>query len=306
MIIEDIRGQRFEFARPPARVVSLVPSLTETLFALGAGDAVVGITDFCIFPQGLTCPRVGGTKTPATARIRALAPDLVYVNVEENLKRHADEIATFAPVFATEPKTVDDVAALIALLGSIHQRQERAAELIAELTAAREPRIAPFTFVVPIWKKPWMWCGGDTYVSNLVESVGGVNLLRDRERYPSIDLPAVLAMKPEVVFLPDEPYAFTAADAAEIAPHPAFGHPLPAGEGTRTHSPLSAGEGTRTHSPLPAGEGMRTHSPLPLGEGGAKRRVRVVGPFPGHLFTWHGVRTIEGLRFLRRSVARPR
>jgi ABC-type Fe3+-hydroxamate transport system substrate-binding protein len=228
------------------RVVSLVPSLTETVFALGAGDAVVGITDFCIFPEGIDRPRVGGTKTPHIARIRQLAPDIVYVNVEENLKKHADEIATFARVVATEPKTIDDVAKLIEMLGAIHGCEQRAGELIQQLTANGERR-TDFSFVVPIWKKPWMWCGGDTYVSNLVESVGGRNLLRDRQRYPSIELNEVLALKPDVVFLPDEPYAFTEADADAID-------------------------------------------------------VRVIGPFPGHLFTWHGVRTIEGLRFLRSSL----
>ena len=245
------------------RVVSLVPSLTETLFAIGAGDSVVGITDFCIFPEGLDRPRIGGTKTPDIARIRELRPDLVYVNVEENLKKHADEIATFARVIATEPKTIDDVAELITQLGSIHGCEAKAAELIKPLTVNREPSTR-FTFAVPIWKKPWKWCGGDTYVSNLVESVGGRNVLRHRQRYPSIDLAEVLALKPDIVFLPDEPYRFTDDDATSVAaPHP---------------------------------------GPLPVGEDAAKRRVRVIGPFPGHLFTWHGARTIEGLRFLYASL----
>ena len=228
------------------RVVSLVPSLTETLFALGAGDDVAGITDFCIFPEGIDRPRVGGTKTPDISRIRELAPDIVYVNVEENLKKHADAIAEFAEVIATEPKTIEDVAKLIEMLGAKHGRQAEARRFVEELTGNRQPA-TPFTFVVPIWKKPWMWCGGDTYVSNLVESVGGRNLLRDRLRYPTIDLAEVLRLKPEIVFLPDEPYAFTQSDADAID-------------------------------------------------------ARVIGPFPGHLFTWHGVRTIEGLRFLRRSL----
>jgi ABC-type Fe3+-hydroxamate transport system substrate-binding protein len=253
-MIEDILGRRLDLRHPPRRVVSLVPSLTETLFALGAGEAVAGITDFCIFPEMIERPRVGGTKSPSVARIRALQPDLVYVNLEENLKRHADEIATFAPVFATEPKTIDDVAALITLLGNIHRCEGRANELVDQLTANREVRAA-FTFVVPIWKKPWMWCGGDTYVSHLVESVGGRNLLRHRERYPTINIEDVFALRPDVVFLPDEPYLFTNTDAEEI--------------------------------------GQRTDA-------------RIIGPFPGHLFTWHGVRTIEGLRFLKCSFAMPR
>jgi len=227
------------------RVVSLVPSLTETLFDLGAGDAVAGITDFCIFPEGLALPRVGGTKNPRVAEIRALRPDLVYMNSEENLRRHAEEIAAFARVHVSEPKTVDDVAALIAALAAMHAKD--AGPLLRELEAARFTA-APFTFAVPIWKSPWMWCGGDTYVSALVESIGGRNVLRDRERYPSMSVADVVALEPDIVFLPDEPYAFTADDAAAI-------------------------------------EGPR-----------------VVGPFPGHLFTWHGSRTIRGLRFLRKVI----
>jgi len=232
----------------PVRIVSLVPSLTETLFAIGAGDSLVGITDYCIFPEGLDRPRVGGTKTPNIARIRELRPDLVYVNIEENLKKHADQIATFARVIATEPKTISDVVKLIEMLGRTHDCEVKAAELTKQLKAGGK-RLTPFTFAVPIWKNPWKWCGGDTYVSNLVESVGGRNVLRDRRRYPSIELAEVLALKPDIVFLPDEPYAFTSGDAAEV--------------------------------------------------GGAPR---IIGPFPGHLFTWHGVRTIEGLQFLRSSL----
>src|SRR5438477_3927909 len=104
MRIVDVRGRTFDFYQPPRRVVSLVPSLTETLFDLGAGDAVAGITDFCIFPEELDRPRVGGTKNPRIDEIRALGPDLVYVNLEENLERHAKQIEEFAPLLVTEPK----------------------------------------------------------------------------------------------------------------------------------------------------------------------------------------------------------
>jgi len=241
--MKDLLGRSFDFATPPSRVVSLVPSLTETLFDLGAGDVVVGITDFCIFPEGIERPRVGGTKNPRIDEIRALSPDLVYMNLEENIARHATAIEEFAPVFVTEPKTVDDVSTLITTLGAIHRRHDRARELTDALASERGT-VAPFTFAVPIWKKPWMWCGGDTYVSNLVESIGGSNVLRDRERYPSLAIEEVLTLRPDIIFLPDEPYEFSTEDAAEI------------------------------------------------------RGARVIGPFPGHLFTWHGTRTILGLRFL--------
>ncbi|HYC93484.1 MAG TPA: helical backbone metal receptor [Thermoanaerobaculia bacterium] len=267
------------------RVVSLVPSLTETLFDLGAGGDVAGITDFCIFPPGLQLPRLGGTKNPRVEEIRALAPDLVYMNSEENLRRHAEAIGAFARVHVSEPKSVEDVAALIGELGEIHGRRERAKELVDQLRAelhafpplpARGERagvrgrpsqrgkaphpdplpvpgrgdVGMFTFACPIWKNPWMWCGGDTYVSRLVECAGGVNVLGERLRYPHVELKDVLALRPDVIFLPDEPYLFTQADAAAIG-------------------------------------------------------ARTIGPFPGHLFTWHGTRTIQGLRFLRNEVPRP-
>lgn len=244
-MIRDALGREFTFAEPPQRVVSLVPSLTETLFAIGAGAAVIGITDFCIFPPDLQLLRVGGTKNPRVDDIRALQPDLVYVNLEENLKRHADEIAAFAPVFATEPKTVGDVIALIGTLGAIHDTNTE--PLAKEIDHLRDgfSGSRPFTFLAAIWKKPWMWCGGDTYVSNLVETAGGRNLIGRQKRYPAMELDRALALQPDVIFLPDEPYAFTEADASAI-------------------------DGTR-----------------------------VIGPFPGHLFTWHGVRTRDGLRFLQ-------
>ncbi len=108
-MLRDVRGRTFALEYPPKRVVSLVPSLTETLFDLGVGDAVVGITEFCIFPPDLYLPRVGGTKNPRLSAIRELRPDIVYMNLEENRARHAREIEEFTPVFATEPKSVSDV-----------------------------------------------------------------------------------------------------------------------------------------------------------------------------------------------------
>ncbi|HSP35176.1 MAG TPA: helical backbone metal receptor [Thermoanaerobaculia bacterium] len=232
---------------PPKRVVSLVPSLTETLFAIGAGASVVGITDFCIFPPDLELPRVGGTKNPRIDDIRALAPDLVHMNFEENVEKHARAIEEFAPVFVTEPKTVLDVIKLLGTLGDLHDCRERAGAIAQEIATelATMPK-RDFTFAVAIWKRPWMWCGGDTYVSDLVECAGGQNVLRGEKRYPERDPASIDA---DVVFLPDEPYVFTMEDAKLFGP-------------------------------------------------------KVIGPFAGNLFTWHGSRTLLGLRFLRDLLGR--
>lgn len=247
----DTRNRSFHFATPPRRVVSLVPSITETLFDLGAGETVVGITSFCIFPTDrvATIPRVGGTKNPDIDAIRALAPDLVHMNLEENLQRDAREIETFAPVFVSEPRSVSDVINLLEVLGALHGRESSAIEWTARITnEAGLVSSKPFTFTCAIWKDPWMWCGGDTYVSGLVETSGGRNVLRDRRRYPKLGLDAITELNPDVIFLPDEPYAFIDHDAKEMA---------------------------------------------------SLTGARVIGPFPGHLFTWHGTRTLEGLKFLR-------
>jgi ABC-type Fe3+-hydroxamate transport system substrate-binding protein len=247
--MRDVLGHELRLTTPPSRVVSLVPSLTETLFELGAGHAVAGITDFCIFPPDLPLPRLGGTKNPRVEAIRALVPDLVHMNLEENLRRHGEAIGEFAPVFVTEPKSVEDVALLIETLGAIHECAQRATELVTALRdeVASMPARS-FTFACPIWKNPWMWCGGDTYVSRLVETAGGTNVLSAHGRYPELSLEEVLALRPDVLFLPDEPYVFTEEDPLAIV------------------------------------------------------GPRVVGPFPGHLFTWHGTRTILGLQFLRDAL----
>lgn len=246
----DVLGREFRFEVPPSRIVSLVPSLTETLFDLGLGDRIVGVTDYCIFPDiPSVTPRLGGTKKPDIDRIRELRPDIVYVNVEENLRRHAEAIESFAPVFATEPARVQDVRALLEQLGRIHRREEGAAEWVRQIDAVivRTSDREPFTFACPIWKDPWMWCGGDTYVSDLVATVGGRNVLTERRRYPRAGLEEIKTLDPEVIFLPDEPYEFSALDRAGL------------------------------------------------------ERVgfsRIVGPFPGHLFTWHGTRTLQGMKYL--------
>src|SRR6185295_16036836 len=134
-MLRDVLGSPFEFPTRPRRVISLVPSLTETLFALGAGDDVVAVTDYCLFPSDLVLPRVGGTKSPSIEAIRSLRPDLVHMNLEENLERHARAIREFAPVSVTEPKTVADVALLFRDLGAIHDQRGKAETLALEVEA---------------------------------------------------------------------------------------------------------------------------------------------------------------------------
>jgi ABC-type hemin transport system substrate-binding protein len=213
---------------PPRRVVSLVPSLTEMLFALEAGDLVVGITRYCTEPPAAVAdlPKVGGTKNPDLTAIQGLGPDLVLMNAEENRREDFEALrAAGLPVLVTEPKTVAAGVALMARLGALtgHAARGRAlaataAAAVDAVTAARA-RARPVRYFCPIWRRPWMTFNDDTYAHDLLHLAGGVNVAGERaERYPVVTLEEIAARAPEVVLLPDEPYAFSRRDLPHLAP----------------------------------------------------------------------------------------
>ena len=225
----------------PTRIVSLVPSLTESLFALGLGERLVGVTDFCVHPaRGVaSLPKVGGTKNPDIRAIVALAPDLVIANREENTKRAVDSLeAAGLSVWVSYPRTVRDGALLLRELCDLGAPASARRDVLepveravaeAECAAKRGGRVRVFC---PIWRDPWMTIGRDSYIHDLLRLCGGQNVFAhagDR-RYPRVDLDAVRAARPEVVLLPDEPYRFGPADAAEIGRLA-----IPAAHGRRIH-----------------------------------------------------------------------
>ena len=210
----------------PRRIVSLVPSLTESLFALGLGDRVVGVTDWCVHPaRGLErLARVGGTKTPDLAAILELAPDLVIANQEENRRVHVEKLrAAGLRVWVTYPRTVREGARLlgeVAALGASPADARRVlgpVEAALESAACRSLRVLTRVFC-PIWRDPWMAVGGDTYADDLLTLCGGRNVFSSRpdRRYPVVGLEEVERADPEVILLPDEPYAFGPEDAREL------------------------------------------------------------------------------------------
>ena len=220
--------------------MSLVPSLTEALFSLGLGDHVVGVTDWCVHPADAVArlPRVGGTKNPDLEAIRALRPDLVIANQEENTRGDVRKLeAAGLSVWVTYPRSVDQGVALLrelAELGGASAALERIVVPIeAQLAAAKAARPArPVRVFCPIWKAPWMAVGADTFIHDLLDLCGGENVFAAREerRYPIVRAEEILAAAPEVVLLPDEPYAFGAADAAELA-----SWDMPAADSGRIH-----------------------------------------------------------------------
>ncbi|MEV7216926.1 helical backbone metal receptor [Kitasatospora cineracea] len=207
---------------PPAvqRVVSLVPSLTEAV-AVTAPGLLVGATDWCSHPAGLDAVRIGGTKNPSVEAIRALRPDLVVANEEEN--RAPDLAALCAAGLAVWTTRIRD---LDQALDSLHRLLVDALRLPHPdwLAAARRawdfpPPPRTVRAIAPIWRRPWMVLGRDTFAADLLRRLG-VDLLpaEHPDRYPRLTLDQLNALRPELLLLPDEPYRFTATDGPEAFP----------------------------------------------------------------------------------------
>jgi ABC-type Fe3+-hydroxamate transport system substrate-binding protein len=219
--IDDV-GREVAIDAPPGRIVSLVPSLTELLFALGAGDAVVAATRYCTEPpqRVAALAKVGGTKNPDLAAITALRPDLVVMNAEENRREDFEALAAQGlAVYVTEPKTVDDGIRLITRLGGLVGCREPGTRLAAAQEAgvaavrARQRTRAPVRYFCPIWRKPWMGFNADTYAHDVLATAGGENVVVEgATRYPVLTLEAIAATQPDIVLLPDEPYRFSVND----------------------------------------------------------------------------------------------
>ena len=181
-------------AAPPRRVVSLVPSTTETVCAFGFADRLVGCTRYCVEPAAplAAVQRIGGTKNPARDAIAALRPDLVLGNAEENRPEDLEWLAARVPTLVQTPRTVP--AATHALrelaerLGAPSAAEPFVRRIDAEVAAlAADPPTAPVRVYYAIWRKPWMTVSGDTFVHDVLQRVGCVNVAgADAARYPEL------------------------------------------------------------------------------------------------------------------------
>lgn len=245
--ISDDRKRELTFGTAPTRVVSLVPSDTYNVAALGCGAALVARTDFCELPEDLVkkLPSIGGTKNPKVEAILDLSPDLVIANQEENTKSDIEKlIAQGVRVYVAFPKRASEGIAHLARLARIFrvERDHAARTLIKKgydvIREAEEARMrvdALKTFC-PIWMKPLMTINGETFISDVLHLAGAENVFADRKRryplaadisgalsttddegrdtrYPRISEDELIARAPELVLLPDEPHPFTEDDA---------------------------------------------------------------------------------------------
>ena len=204
--------------RQPARIVSLVPSITELLFALGLGPQVVGRTTFCIHPADAVASvqRVGGTKKVRLDRLRALSPTHVIVNIDENQKTEVEEISTFVPhVIVTHPIAPTDNLGLYRLLGGIFDRAEVAANLCAEFesvlgqvkkSAASLPQKQVLYL---IWYQPWMTISRATYIAQLLSLVNWLTPDHGNDlRYPELSSSRFGANQADLGLFSSDPFPF--------------------------------------------------------------------------------------------------
>ena len=219
-VISDAIGRpHARFTNPAAlRIACLVPSITETLFALGLGEHVVARTGFCIHPEPAVrdVPKVGGTKDVNIARLLDTEPTHVIVNIDENRKADVDHLRKVIPnIVVTHPMLPDDNVALFRLLGHIFSADEAAGRLAAELGAALTraravgAQLPAQTVLYAIWKNPWMTISRDTYVSAMLETVGWKTLpVQAEKRYPEVASDDSVWRDAERIFLSSEPYSF--------------------------------------------------------------------------------------------------
>jgi iron complex transport system substrate-binding protein len=242
------------------RVVSLCPSITETLVAIGGLRSLAAVTRYCTRPKGPLwgLPRIGGTKNPDIARILDLRPDVVFANAEENRLEDVEALrAASVEVDVTMPRTVAEVPAAVRgwgkRLGTSDEAEPLALRIEGEIGRARAEKPAgTFRYAYWIWKDPWMTVSDDTYVADLIGRAGGRNVYgAEAIRYPTTTPAEAVARAPEVHLFASEPYPFREEKHGEL---------------------------------------VRTLF------GSGPRRLFV----DGDDYCWHGVRTLEGLAAIKK------
>jgi ABC-type Fe3+-hydroxamate transport system substrate-binding protein len=219
--LTDARGRRIALPAPPQRIVSLVPSQTELLADLGLDDEVVGLTRFCVHPAGWKDRKqiVGGTKNVSLERVRALAPDLILANLEENTRADVEALDALAPVFVTRVETIPEALDMIQTVGILTRRTERAGALVEQLEAGfgRQPSAVPAVRVAYlIWRRPYMTIGRDTFIHAVLAHAGLVNAFEAQRRYPEVTPAELAGASPDVVLLSSEPFPFTEKHVGEV------------------------------------------------------------------------------------------
>lgn len=212
----------------PARIISLVPSQTELLHYFGLEEETVGITKFCVHPEKWfhAKTRVGGTKTINRDIIDRLKPDLIIANKEENVKLQIEELASEYPVWVTDVNNLGDALQMITDVGILTGKRIQAAELHEKIRSKFEElkSIVREKYLVTylIWRNPYMTIGGDTFISDMLDRCGFINLFAQKTRYPDVDILQLCNSEVKrtghcpLLFLSSEPYPFKEKHVHEL------------------------------------------------------------------------------------------
>lgn len=219
MLSVDQLGNEWIFAAPPQRIVSLVPSITELLCDLGLEDRLVGCTKFCVHPLDLRKSKtiIGGTKNIHLDRIKALNPDLIIANKEENRKEDVDQLLRFFRCWVSAIKTLPEAEEMIRSLAEIFGRSQLGEQIIARnrLTLPN-PIPDQGKALYLIWRDPFMSVGRDTYIHDILRRCGYTNSCADQERYPSLSTQDLIDLRPAHILLSSEPFPFKEKHLREI------------------------------------------------------------------------------------------
>ncbi|MFK7755369.1 MAG: helical backbone metal receptor [Flavobacteriales bacterium] len=218
MSFNDQIGNTIYFSKAPQRIVSLVPSQSEFLYDLGLGKGLVGVTKFCVHPEHLRKESViiGGTKQIKVDKIKALKPDLVVANKEENTKEDIKQIKEFCQVYVSDIKVPEDAISMMSDVASLLRMpfsEQPYLEALAKLKAEKNDRGSALYL---IWRNPYMAAGGDTYINRMLELCGFKNVLKNELRYPELDEAKLVELNPDWVLLSSEPFPFKEKHIAEL------------------------------------------------------------------------------------------
>ncbi len=220
----DQLGRDITINYPPQRIVSIVPSQTELLFELGLDQEVIGITKFCIHPieKFATRTKVGGTKKLLIEKIRALKPDLIIGNKEENTQEEIELLIEEFPVWMSDISHLEDAMLAITQIGELVNREPEAAYLnhlihagFTDLQTLAVSKNINKNVAYLIWKDPYMFAGRDTFIDDILRKIGLANVVLQK-RYPELNIAQLVTLEPQLVFLSSEPYPFKQKHIDEI------------------------------------------------------------------------------------------
>ena len=220
--VVDQMGRSVSVRGNAQRIISLVPSQTELLYDLGLGERVVGITKFCVHPESWfkTKHRIGGTKKVDFAKVRALKPDLIIGNKEENERHDIEALEREFPVWMSDVRDLTGALDMMERVGLLVSEPERAADLSQRVVQSFDglrPLQEPLTVAYFIWRAPFMVAGHGTFINDMLRRCGLVNVFdEDDARYPEISPRDLAEADPDIILLSSEPYPFKEQHMAEL------------------------------------------------------------------------------------------